>query len=362
MESLLHDIAQNKKAVFHDEFSPSDVASALAKFVEALRRLDEQQKQGQHATGSSSNISADWLLAVCSKVPSELGPERIAQAVVDAARLPAEAQQQAALFDALGESEAAMEVLFELASHLSEIRNIRKDELSSEEQKTADMIASFDDVMIDPEEHRRQQLRQEALDAAQIAAITKAEAEAYGPSNASGATHTVTRASGVKAQKAAQKAQKRAAQALKKARDAGAIVDESDLMAIEENQIGGGGMMGMTQEQVWQMQQSLLPEGSREYYNQQGLPSGTTREHEGNLERVIIPAPIRDESRLHARLNIRDVMSSTESIAFAGTTSLNPMQSTVYDVAFNTQLNMLVCAPTGAGYVKNHSSILSLAE
>lgn len=350
MESLLNDIAQNKKAVFHDDFSPPDVAAALAKFVEALRRLDEQQKRGQPAA-SSSNITADWLLAVCSKVPSELGTERIAQAVVDAAHLSGEAQQQAALFDALGESEAAMEVLFELASHLGEIRSIRKGDLSSEEQKTADMIASFDDVMIDPEEHRRQQLRQEALDAAQIAAISKAEAESYGLSNSSGATHTVTRASGVKAQKAAQKAQKRAAQALKKARDAGAIVDESDLMIIEENQMGGGGMMGMTQEQVWQMQQSLLPEGSREYYDQQGLPSGTTREHEGNLERVIIPAPIRDESRLHARLDIKDAMDSTEAIAFAGTKSLNPMQSTVYEVAFKTALNMLVCAPTGAGYV-----------
>jgi len=358
MEALLQTLDGNKKPVFNDDngsFSAQPIASALAKFVEALRRFQEQQQQQKQssATVSSkfqSSISADWLLAICSKVPSALGPERIAQAVVDASHLGEEAKQQSALFEALGESEAAMEVLFEIASHLEEIRSIKRSDLSSGEQKTQDMIASLDDVVVDPEEHHRQKLRQEALDAAQVAAILKAEAEALAPSASSGITHTVTRTSSVKAQKDAQKSQKRASQALEKAREAGAIVDESELMVIKENQQGDGGLMGMSQEQVWQMQQSLLPEGSREYYDQQGLPSGTTREHEGNLERVIIPPARREESELHARLKISECMDPTEAIAFSGTESLNPMQSTTYDVAFNTRLNMLVCAPTGAGY------------
>ena len=369
MEALLTTLEHEKKLqppVYHDDdFSPSDVALALGKFVEALRRrLEQQQHQQQPVTPAaasssspSTHINADWLLAVCSQVPSVLGPERIAQAVIDASHLPAEAQQQAALFDALGESEQAMEVLFELASHLDEIRSIPASAIpsGSDAPQTTANDHSYD-VVMDPDEQRRQQLRQQALDAAQIAAITKAEAASWAPSPAAGgATHTVTRASAVQAHKTAQKAQKKAAQALKKAREAGAIVDESDLMTMdhESNQQpdGVGGLMGMSQDQVWEMQQSLLPEGSRQYYDHQGLPTGTTREHEGNLERVIIPPAHRDEATLHPRLTIREAMDATEAVAFSGTNSLNPMQSTVYEVAFHTRLNMLVCAPTGAGYV-----------
>ena len=35
--------------------------------------------------------------------------------------------------------------------------------------------------------------------------------------------------------------------------------------------------------------------------------------------------------------------------AFAGMKSLNRIQSNVYDTAFNTSENLLMCAPTGAG-------------
>lgn len=355
MEEILQGLESEKKQRFHDEFTPSEVADALTKFVQALRLLQEQlSNETDPAASSQSNINADWLLAQTSKVPSELGPERLAQAVLDiASHLRSEDQQQAALFDALGASEAAMEVLFEIAPHLNEIKkNIKKPDLASDEQKTAHIVAGFgmsEDVFVDPEEYRRQQLRQEALDAAQVAAIAKAEADAIAPSTSSGATHTVTRASGVQARKNAEKAAKRAAQALKKAREAGAIVDENELMVIENDQLGGGGMMGMSQEQVIQEMQLLLPEGSKQYYDQQGLPKGTTRVHEGNLERVIIPPARRDEGELHPRLRISEIMEPEEAVAFSGTKSLNPMQSTAYEIAFRTRLNMLVCAPTGAG-------------
>ena len=33
----------------------------------------------------------------------------------------------------------------------------------------------------------------------------------------------------------------------------------------------------------------------------------------------------------------------------AGTDSLNPTQSAVFDAAYNTRENLLICAPTGAG-------------
>jgi hypothetical protein len=350
MEEALKNLERKKKPVLHDEFSAPDLASALTKFVEALREslplLDPRQSSARDV---QSTINANWLLDLCSRVPSELGVEYLAQAVLDASLLANEDQQQAALFDALGASEAAMEVLFEIAANLGEIRQrIKKADLLQEEQKVN--LADFE-TLIDPEEHRLQILRQEALDAAQVAALTKAEAEALNPATSSGATHMVMRASNIQAQKNAEKAAKRAAQALKKAREAGAIVDESELMTIDNNQMGGGGLMGMSQEQVWELQQSLLPEGSRAYYDKQGLPKGTTRVHEGNLERVIIPAARRDEETLRSRLKISEIMSPREAIAFSGTASLNPMQSTVFEIAFHTRQNMLICAPTGAGKV-----------
>ena len=340
----MRNIDRRKKPAFHDEFSAPDVAATLQELVRVLRDSlpllePEQNNRGQL---QSTKITANWLLAICSKVPSEIGPEHLAKAVVDASHLPSEGQQQAALFDALGASETAMEVLIEIASNIEEIKkNIRKSDLSNEEQKVT--IDDYEDVIMDPEERQRQILRQEALDAAQVAALAKEEADSIAPSAGSGATHTVKKASVVQAQKNADKAAKRAGQALKKARDAGAIIDEDELMTLDSTPMGGGGLMGMSQDQVWELQQSLLPEGSREYYDKQGLPKGTTRVHEGNLERVVIPAARRDESTLPRRLKIRDIMDRTAAVAFSGTESLNPMQSTVFETAFHTRQNMLVC-------------------
>lgn len=42
-------------------------------------------------------------------------------------------------------------------------------------------------------------------------------------------------------------------------------------------------------------------------------------------------------------------MDGEERRAFEGTESLNPMQSTVFEAAYLTRENLLICAPTGAG-------------
>ncbi|CAM9508719.1 unnamed protein product, partial [Hapterophycus canaliculatus] len=47
-------------------------------------------------------------------------------------------------------------------------------------------------------------------------------------------------------------------------------------------------------------------------------------------------------------------------LAFKGTKRLNPMQSKVYQAAFKTSENLLVCAPTGAG--KTNVAMLSLLQ
>jgi len=108
-------------------------------------------------------------------------------------------------------------------------------------------------------------------------------------------------------------------------------------------------LMHRSQEEVWALQQSLLPEGSREYYDNRGLPRDAIRVEEDGMEKVIIPAAKMDKASQHARLKIADIMDAELGKAFAGTTTLNPMQSATFDVAFHSRDNMMVCAPTGAG-------------
>lgn len=81
------------------------------------------------------------------------------------------------------------------------------------------------------------------------------------------------------------------------------------------------------------------------------LPSGTTRENYPTYEEIIIPYPenvtnnyIRD-SQLVQVSQLDFLCQGT----FTNYTNLNKMQSLVYPVAYNTNENMLVCAPTGAG-------------
>jgi activating signal cointegrator complex subunit 3 len=66
------------------------------------------------------------------------------------------------------------------------------------------------------------------------------------------------------------------------------------------------------------------------------------------MERVIIPAAKRNEASLPALLKIDDIMDAQLGKAFDGTLSLNPMQSSTFDVAFHSRYNMMVCAPVSS--------------
>ncbi len=221
-------------------------------------------------------------------------------------------------------------------------------------------------TIIDIDEERRNLLRQEAMDAVQYAAIAKTNYEilVYGESlslssptdnNSSNKskTHTVTRASHIEAKKVLDKAEKRAQVLMKRAKDAGAILDDDTLVSfVDKNQwdatigFGSGGLMNRTEQEIYLMQQSLLPEGTKQYYDQRGLPTGTIIENTDTMERVIIPSIKMDETILHQRLYIQDIISDTDLVrAFDGTQSLNPMQSETFHVAFHSRDNMLVCAP-----------------
>lgn len=337
MEQILLHLEQERESVAQWQAKVVNVHNLVSASLALADALRASQRAQQLTT---TNINAEWLLNICATVPSELRSVQLARAIWSAAQLTEEAQQQAALFDALGED--GMDALFDVAAKLPQIRHIPENELKEDANDNSMQ------VFMDPEEERRQLLLQEAHDAAQVAAILKAEAESLGPT--SGGTHSVARISDIQAQKAARKAAKRAETAMQAARNAGAIVDLDEFISVAQDAaLGSGGLIGQSQEEIWALQHSLAPEGSRQYYEKKGLPSGTETEYGEGYEKVTIPAPIRDESKLPKRLQITDIMDSTCAQAFEGTSSLNPMQSHVFDTAFHRRDNMLVCAPTGAG-------------
>lgn len=362
MDAILREIEleDTRKEPPSSDFSRDDVSQALHRFIEALREaipLLEEEEAKDEVQGDES-INIDWLLALVSQIPSELDPKQLAQAVWDASHIADEGRKQEALFTALGASEEAMNILFQVAPHLPAIQqNISAADIG---RVGYESLYAPPEEMIDEAEHRRQKLRQEAFDAAQVAAIAQAEADAMMGPSGFGSTHTVARSSDMQAQKMAKKAAKRAAQAMQRARDAGAIIEDSELLAVNDSVLGDGGLLRRSENELRELQESLLPEGSRMHHNDNGLPSGTERieNDEIGYEKVVIPPPNLDEADLHPRLRIHDVMDPDCAIAFDGVSSLNPMQSAVFDTAFNRRENMLVCAPTGAG--KTNVAMLAL--
>lgn len=80
------------------------------------------------------------------------------------------------------------------------------------------------------------------------------------------------------------------------------------------------------------------------------LPAGTTRNTHDDYEEVIIPYPKAKSSAQYVNKLVE--ISSLDSLCrgtFHKYQALNKMQSLVYPVGYQTNENMLVCAPTGAG-------------
>ena len=94
---------------------------------------------------------------------------------------------------------------------------------------------------------------------------------------------------------------------------------------------------------------ALAPAGSREYQELRGLPTGVERKVEHGYEEVFIPAPAKPRPATDDELIQVSSLDPWAQSAFEGTRRLNRIQSTVFETAFNSYENMLICAPTGAG-------------
>ncbi|KAM0787951.1 hypothetical protein ACM66B_006155 [Microbotryomycetes sp. NB124-2] len=79
------------------------------------------------------------------------------------------------------------------------------------------------------------------------------------------------------------------------------------------------------------------------------LPVGTIREEQTHYEEITIPAPKAVPFRFDEALVPISSMDAWGKRTFHAYESLNRLQSIVYPVAYGSNENMLVCAPTGAG-------------
>ena len=79
------------------------------------------------------------------------------------------------------------------------------------------------------------------------------------------------------------------------------------------------------------------------------LPAGTTRTTHEGYEEVRVPAATRAPPGADERFVSVDEFEPWARRAFAGIASLNRVQSKIYEAAYRSNENLLVCAPTGAG-------------
>ncbi|KAG0246557.1 Sec63 Brl domain-containing protein [Mortierella sp. GBAus27b] len=88
------------------------------------------------------------------------------------------------------------------------------------------------------------------------------------------------------------------------------------------------------------------------------LPAGATRVDEKHYEEITIPVTKQAPRRDTEKTIMIDQMDTLCSTTFKAYTSLNRIQSIVYPVAYETNENILMCAPTGAG--KTDVSLLTI--
>lgn len=79
------------------------------------------------------------------------------------------------------------------------------------------------------------------------------------------------------------------------------------------------------------------------------LPVGTTRSDSSDQEEIVIPGIAVVQQSLDENLVSIDEFDDWIKPCYKGYKSLNRVQSIVFPIAFKTNENMLVCAPTGAG-------------
>lgn len=90
------------------------------------------------------------------------------------------------------------------------------------------------------------------------------------------------------------------------------------------------------------------------------LPSGSTRHAHKGYEEIMVPAPVPKPFEDNESLITIDTLPDWAQLAFAGMTSLNRVQSRLYETMLFSERNVLLCAPTGAG--KTNVALLAILQ
>ncbi|KAG2787421.1 Activating signal cointegrator 1 complex subunit 3 [Phytophthora cactorum] len=90
------------------------------------------------------------------------------------------------------------------------------------------------------------------------------------------------------------------------------------------------------------------------------LPSSTKRTHYKGYEHVFIPAHAKKALGREEKLVAISSLEAFAQTAFHGITTLNRLQSKLFNAAYNSNQNLLVCAPTGAG--KTNVAMLTILQ
>ena len=411
-DSSHHDYQNESNAIVYDDDFMS-FSNALRQFVLNSNNNGQEAASSSAATADAaaattapssqqSSSTANWLYETCSRINTPLPTLQFALEVLSTIQQTTndndESKMQSSLFELFGESN--IEQLFEVMGNATDIRtNVSEDKLRSiakgeggyEEGGGLSATTTRQHLQNQQQQHEHlHQLRSEAYEAANLVVALRtdllhSQQQLHSYANSS-ATHSVSRKSDKDATKTYKRTIKQALNAVNNARLAGALTEGDDLflksqLSLNDNNNNNNnsnnvmeqmmlrneeamlyttnntrGLDGMTPQQIQSMKFNLLPEGTKEYNDStsRGLPRGTEREMKEGYEKVTIPAPIRDKSLLRSRINLDQVLgeASDERKAFIGTNSLNPMQSTVFDAAYNTRENLLICAPTGEFYEK----------
>jgi len=104
--------------------------------------------------------------------------------------------------------------------------------------------------------------------------------------------------------------------------------------------------------QTIDLEQLIFQQGSHLMSNSKcRLPVGSTKKSKKGYEEIHVPPPKTSALAPNEKSIAITDMESWAQKAFKGAKSLNRIQSRVYPCAFQSDENMLICAPTGAGKV-----------
>eukprot|EP00915_Cephaloidophora_sp_WS-2016_P003244 GHVH01004364.1.p1 GENE.GHVH01004364.1~~GHVH01004364.1.p1 ORF type:complete len:2220 (+),score=424.86 GHVH01004364.1:55-6660(+) len=113
-------------------------------------------------------------------------------------------------------------------------------------------------------------------------------------------------------------------------------------------------------ESFFDLEMAKFSEGSRTMTNVKVTLSEEAKRYDRkSYDEIVVPPPSNEATRGMSTVEIRAELPEWTHASFGAFTHLNPMQSVVYECAFNKpDKNMLVCAPTGAG--KTNVAVLAI--